>query len=361
VPRIFDEESLMNETRMDQASQAPDIRSRVERRCTTPGWVPRYAMIIADSVRRTRETCLKRLALSVLILFCVAVPSGWTTGPARSQEPSRPVVSGRSVVAAQERATYPPVKINDTETRHLKSQYTGEDYEIDIYLPRGYRQAQESYPAVYVLDAEYNFGCVSYIARRLIKNGDISKLILVGIAYGPDDEDYYYKTRMRDCTPPSEIHGYHTGGVENFIKFFETELFPFIEANYRVQKQNRTIVGHSIGGFFCGYALFNHPGIFENYLIVSPSFWFSDGVVFRYEEAFAKKGTPMNATVFLATGAAESDRMVKTTEEFISVMKSRNYKNLRFRFLLPEGEHHRSIFPYAFTRGLQFIFGRAQR
>jgi predicted alpha/beta superfamily hydrolase len=261
---------------------------------------------------------------------------------------------------SRETAQYPPVTIDDTELRHLKSKYTGEDYEIDLFLPPGYRQGTESYPAVYVLDAEYNFGCVSYIARRLIKNGDVPKLVLVGIAYGPADEDHYDRTRIRDCTPPSKVHGYHTGGAENFVRFFREELIPFVETDYRLCKESRTLVGHSIGGFFCGYVLFNHPRIFDNYLIVSPSFWFSDEVVFEYEKRYAQKNKSLEAVVFLATGADESGRMVQTTSRFISVMKSRTYEGLKFKSLIPEGEHHRSIFPLAFTRGLQFIFGAAK-
>ena len=304
---------------------------------------------------------MRKKAIPLLILFGLAVWPGQSARTACPERPSQAALLDASSTPAQERAQYPPVKINDTETRHLKSASTGEDYEIDIFLPPGYADGDGAYPAVYVLDAEYNFGCVSYIARRLAKNGDIPDLVLVGIAYGPDDEEYYYRTRLRDCTPPSTVHGYHTGGAENFVRFFQKELIPFVEAGYRVEKRNRTLVGHSIGGFFCGYVLFNHPGLFENYLVVSPSFWFSDEVIFQYEKSFAAKGTAMNAAVFLATGAAETDRMVGATRKFIDLMKTRNYRNLRFKSMLPEDEHHRSVFPPAFTRGLQFLFGRGPR
>jgi predicted alpha/beta superfamily hydrolase len=304
-----------------------------------------------------KETVLLACAIALAVRVVPARSNDLSTlsGPVPGRNPA--FVAADSVGPSQETVRYPPVTIDDTELRHLKSKYTGEDYEIDVYLPQGYRQGGETYPAVYVLDAEYNFGCVAYIARRLIKNGDIPGLVLVGIAYGPDDEDYYYRTRMRDCTPPSRVHGYHTGGAENFVRFFKEELIPFVEANYRVRKAGRTIVGHSIGGFFCGYLLFNHPGVFDNYLIVSPSFWFSNGVVFDYEERYAQENKALEAAVFLATGAAESERMVQTSEKFMSLMKSRSYEGLKFKSQLSEGEHHRSIFPLAFTRGLQFIFG----
>jgi predicted alpha/beta superfamily hydrolase len=251
---------------------------------------------------------------------------------------------------------FPEVTIKNTEFRKLESQFTKENYEIDVFLPPEYNNDTIHYPIVFVLDAEYNFGCVTYITRRLIKNGDIPNVILVGIAYESDDENYYYKTRMRDCTPPSTINGNNTGGAESFIEFFQQELIPFVKRNYRARVDNLTIVGHSIGGFFCGYALLTHSDIFKNYIIVSPSFWFSNDVIFEYESAYAKNHQEMNASIFLATGEDESERMVKTTKRFIDLMNNRNYQNLRLKALIPEGEHHRSIFPSAFTKGLQFIF-----
>ncbi len=136
------------------------------------------------------------------------------------------------------------VEIRDTEMRFLTSKHVDQTYEIDIFFPQDYRRERGRYPVLYVLDAEYNFGCVSYIVRRLIKNGDIPKILVVGIAYNTTEEDFYAR-RERDATPPSKIHGLHSGGVENFVRFFENELIPFIDENYRTTPGDRTIVGVS--------------------------------------------------------------------------------------------------------------------
>ena len=165
--------------------------------------------------------------------------------------------------------SFPRVQIRDTEVRHLQSTYVDQEYEIDIFFPTGYADEMTRYPVVYVLDAEYNFGCVAYITRRLIKNDDIPKVLVVGIAYDTSYEDFY-KKRSRDLTPASDIHGYHTGGAENFTQFLEHELFPFIESNYRTIPEDRTIVGHSFGGLYGSYVLLKHTNLFNRYLIVSP-------------------------------------------------------------------------------------------
>lgn len=257
-------------------------------------------------------------------------------------------------VASQE----PPrrVEIRDTEMRFLASKHVDQTYEIDVSLPKGYGQETVRYPVLYVLDAEYNFGCVAYIVRRLIKNGDIPKILVVGIAYNTTEDDFYLK-RERDATPPSEVHGLRSGGAENFIRFFETDLIPAIDQRYRTIPGDRTIVGHSIGGFFGSYVLFTHPDLFGKYLIVSPSLWYSNEVIFQYAKKFAETHKPLKAALFLSVGKDESEQMTRTTEKMIRVLEDGKFEALRFASLMPEGEHHRSVFPYAFTRGLRWLFG----
>jgi predicted alpha/beta superfamily hydrolase len=255
----------------------------------------------------------------------------------------------------KESPAYPRVEIKDTELRTLKSKHVGQEYKINIFFPKDYEKGNKRYPVVYVLDAEYNFGCVAYIARRLIKNGDIPKILLVGIAYDTDYEDFYDK-RFRDSTPESSIHGHNSGGAEQFTQFIEKELIPFVNQNFRTIPEDRTIVGHSITGFYCCYVLFQHPYLFDRYIIVSPSLWFSNGVVFEYEEAFASKKKDMHASVFLSVGEDESQRIREGSINLSNTMSKRGFPHLRFQFSLVEGENHRSLFPFAFSRGLRFVF-----
>jgi predicted alpha/beta superfamily hydrolase len=256
---------------------------------------------------------------------------------------------------SQEETVYPRVEIKDTEVRSLKSKYVDQEYKINIFFPKDYKKETSRYPVVYVLDAEYNFGCVAYIARRLIKNKDIPKVLLAGIAYDTTYEDFYDK-RSRDLTPFSKIHGYKTGGAESFTSFIQTELIPFIDKNYRTIPGERTIVGHSFGGLYCSYVLFQHPNLFNRYIIVSPSLWYSNKVVFEYEEKFAIEHKDLPASIYLAAGEDESSRVRDTTQMLGNRLKERGYPNLHLKASIVEGENHRSLFPYAFTRGIRFVF-----
>jgi predicted alpha/beta superfamily hydrolase len=257
--------------------------------------------------------------------------------------------------APKEKAEYPRVEIKDTEVRTLRSKAVGREYSINIFFPKDYYRESKRYPAVYVLDAEYNFGCVAYIARRLIKNQDIPKVLLIGIAYDTDYDDFYEK-RFRDSTPESRIHGRNSGGADQFTQFIEKELVPFVDQNYRTIPDERTIVGHSITGFYCAYVLFRHPDMFNRYIIVSPSLWFSDGVAFEYEEAFFSNHKDMDASVYLSVGEDESQRIRDGSVKMRDALSKREYPHMRFRFSSVPEENHRSLFPYAFSRGMRFIF-----
>jgi predicted alpha/beta superfamily hydrolase len=265
--------------------------------------------------------------------------------------------SKQTVQDSDNNKIYPKVQIRDTEVRQLQSKYVDQVYEVDIFFPKNYKTGKKRYPVIYVLDAEYNFGCVSYIARRLIKNRDIPEVLLVGIAYNTTYDDFYEK-RNRDSTPQSNIHGYHTGGAENFILFLRNELIPFVNNNYRTISEDRTVVGHSITGFFGCYALFKHSDLFNRYIIVSPSLWYSNEVIFQYEKEYANNHRDLEASVFFTTGMDESDRIVNTAKKFIRILSGRDYPGIHFKSMMPEDEHHRSLFPFAFTKGMRFVFSK---
>ena len=128
---------------------------------------------------------------------------------------------------------------------------------------------------MYVLDAETNFGGVSYIVQRLIKDRLIPEILVVGIAYDTDYKNFY-RLRSRDLTPVEDSNlkmGKNevdpTGGAPLFSKFLEQELFPFIEKVCRIQPKDRAIYGHSYGGLFGSYVLLEQPKSLQNVICCS--------------------------------------------------------------------------------------------
>jgi predicted alpha/beta superfamily hydrolase len=224
-----------------------------------------------------------------------------------------------------------------------------------VALPRGYSKTSAPCPVVYVLDAETNFGATSYIARRLTKNGDIPDVLVVGIAYDTTYEDFYAR-RARDLTPVAVPRFPGSGGAARFARFLERELFPFVAAHYRALPGDRTLYGHSFGGLFALYALFEHPGLFQRVLAVSPSIWYADRDLVSREQAVFERGGLPRAVLYTAVGSEESAYFVEDWKELTSLLGSRGDPALTIKSEILDGENHRSIFGAAFTNGLRYVF-----
>lgn len=129
------------------------------------------------------------------------------------------------------------VSLDNTVVDELTSKYTQHPYDIYVSYPTNYKKSGKEYPLLIILDAEVNFGAVSYIVQRLVKDKLIPEIIVVGIAYrGETVEDNYYSIRCRDFTPSVDegflkAHPNYTlgaGKAELFTKFISLELLPYL-------------------------------------------------------------------------------------------------------------------------------------
>lgn len=251
------------------------------------------------------------------------------------------------------------VLLSGTLLRELTSSVTGGKYNIKIWLPRDYRKSSQKYPVLYVTDAETNFGGITYIVQRLIKDELIPPVVVVGIAYGTD-YDTFYALRSRDLTPVEDktlrmgrnIHP--TGGAEAFSKFLEIDLFPFIEQNFRAKPEGRAIYGHSYGGLFGTYLLLNKSSLFDKYLILSPSLWYHNEIMLAEAK---QKEIPVPVRVFLASGELEG-RIDDLQIQFVEILEEKGLTNLSVKSEILENETHRTIFGAGFTNGLRYLYGQ---
>jgi hypothetical protein len=136
----------------------------------------------------------------------------------------------------------------------------------------------------------------------------------------------------------------------------QEELFPFIEANYRADPQDRTLVGHSVGGLFTLHAMFRNPDVFQRYIALSPSSWWGNGVIFEYEAEYAAENTDLPVKLFLGVGALEADGTSADLETMYQLLESRNYPNLEMEMVIFDDETHSSVLPGATSRGFRSVF-----
>ena len=253
------------------------------------------------------------------------------------------------------------VTLPNTIAREISSEYNGQTYKIKIKFPKGYHESQEKYPVLYVIDAETNFGGISYIVQRLIKDKLIPKILVVGIAYGTD-YDNFYKLRSRDLTPVVDKELVMrrgsppdpTGGADNFSNFIMFELLPFIASNYRVKEDDRALYGHSYGGLYGTYAFLHKPQLFNRYILLSPSLWYKDGLLLN--EVKDSSIEPTDSKFYMASGELEG-RIDDLQVAFIRQLENKNINLLSIKSEVMKNETHRTIFGPGFTNGLRFVYG----
>ena len=250
-------------------------------------------------------------------------------------------------------------KVPLTEVRTLNSSTVGRDYTISVALPVSYsRETSNTYPVVYLLDADLFFGAVVEPTRLLHWEEELPELIIVGIGYGilwEDDPDEFQRLRTTDLRPTEIEEGPGSGGVEGFLGFIQDDLFPYIDSNYRTNQAERTIAGLSDGGSFALYVLFHSPETFNQYVVVSPYLSWSDYLVLEYEGEFAETYADLPAKLFLAVGALDRE-FASDLSDLHKRLEGRNYPGLEMDMVVMEEETHLSVFPGAFSRGLRRVF-----
>lgn len=254
------------------------------------------------------------------------------------------------------------VSLPRTEVREVTAKSNGIAYRIYVALPPGYEESERRYGVVYSLDADYSFAIARNVVEHLSDRDHLEPLIVVSVAY--DGPDRYRLNRTRDYTPTfSPDGGYgkemqkHSGGGVKFRDFLTSELVPMIDGGYRTIPGRRALAGHSYGGLFATWMMLTTgSSVFDRYVIVSPSLWYDDRMIFALEKKLASSGTRPAGRAYISAGDLENPLMADDVRQLAATLRSRKLPRLTLRHEILEGETHNSIFPSAFSRGLRFVF-----
>lgn len=288
------------------------------------------------------------------------------------------IIVERNITVTAKQAT-----ILASEVRMIKSAQTGRKYRITISLPYAYSRPEvkdwpfenppAKWPVVYLLDANWYFGMVTDIIRPMAWCGTTTDAIVVGIGY-PEDQDPQeawreaVARRAIDFTPTRD-EGYEksngelikrpspTGDAGGFHKFIKDELVPVIEEQHQAEPSKRVLAGHSLGGLFVAFALFQEPGLFDAYIIGSPFLGYGDKFTFGHEEAFSMKHKRLKARVYLSIGELEEsadDPMLTDMFRFAAILEKRNYNGLTMVKQVFANLNHCEVTAPGFQAGLMW-------
>jgi predicted alpha/beta superfamily hydrolase len=250
---------------------------------------------------------------------------------------------------------FPPVTIPGSEIRKISSEIVaGQEYELHILLPGGYRNNTKKYPVVYLMDAQWDFPLLKSIYGQQYYDGFIPELIIVGVTWGGSNPNAD-SLRVRDYTPTNDGR-VQSGGADRFLSFMRNELFPYIENNYRAEANNRSIMGCSLGGLITLYALFTQPDMFNGYAAASPAISWDKNVLDQYEKKYMESNPVLPGRLLMSFGSVE--RGLPRFQQFSALMKSRNYQGLQVKSVVLENTGHSGTKSETFGRGIQYIFER---
>ena len=179
--------------------------------------------------------------------------------------------------------------------------------DIEIWLPKQYNIVQ-SLPVLYMFDGEsifhgrkgwiggqYDHGWqVDETLDSLFVAGLTPPIIVVGIfntgirrasEYMPAQPKKFIQARIKLADDWIK-KGYNDYGITSdpFLKFIVEELKPFVDNNYKTQKnrQSTYLAGSSMGGLISAYAICEYPEIFGGAACLSTHWPALDGVFIEY-------------------------------------------------------------------------------
>ena len=260
-----------------------------------------------------------------------------------------------SVIAQsrEEKKTVTGTPITAGEVFTLHSKILGEDRTVYVALPASYTRSGQTYPVLYLTDAQWNFAHTQTSAAFLARNRIIPEVIVVGVTNRDRTRDLY-ATRADFKRGGQTIPFPTSGNADQFLEFFEKELITWTEANYRTVPL-RVLAGHSAGGNFALHAMRTKPRLFQAVIATSPWLAWDDhkerAALVRF---FANSDVPLRNLFF--SYADEGAEMKSDIDAIINALQTRKIPTLRWKSATYPTETHDSTGIKSYYDGLRIIF-----
>lgn len=221
---------------------------------------------------------------------------------------------------------------------------------VHVTLPPDF-DPEKTYPAYVLTDGVWRFGNHPEL-RKEMENGNADSALLVSIGYD-------YSINGMDDTNRKK---YFCEKDKEFLDFITDNLMPYLGEQYNVDFSNSTLYGHSLGGTFTHYAVFNSDKYenqpFGNYIIGSPAFWspgflpYADLSEVKSEYGYFDRNDTLNKRIFICAGADEdpvyeeyygdNDSTLEGVENLTNRLESYGFTNFECK-LYPDSGHYEFI------------------
>jgi uncharacterized protein len=261
----------------------------------------------------------------------------------------------------------------------IYSNILNEKRQIWVYVPESSNQEEvQKYPVVYLLDGESLYNSFVRMIKQMSEVNEkliLPKFILVGIINTDRVRDltptHDIKPSQSASSPMSDNYFKSSGGGENFTKFLEKELIPYVDSVYPTSSYS-VLVGHSLGGLMAFNSFINHTKLVNSYLVIDPSIWWDKQKLFGEAKKVLSEKDFEGTSLFLATS-----NKANLNQDFLEIKKGlyKNYpwpvefelgnyleenksKNLIYNWRYYKFDDHWSVPLIAEYDGLRFLLSR---
>ncbi len=228
---------------------------------------------------------------------------------------------------------------------------------IWIYLPPDYKTSGKRYPVIYMQDGQNLFDeFTSFSGEWNVDEtlNDIYKetgksAIVIGIDNGGDQ-------RLAEYSPWNNEKYKTQGKGDLYIEFLTKTLKPYIDKNYRTQRQpsKTSIIGSSMGGLISLYASVKYPNTFGKAGIFSPAFWFVSKNLNQYLNL--NKNDLKYSKFYFVAGKNEDETMVPEIRSVQSELLERSLpKNNIIVKIDEDGTHSESYWKRELKQALIWL------
>lgn len=249
----------------------------------------------------------------------------------------------------------------------INSAVLGEERIIYVSVPSGYDDSKDSYQVLYILDGVTEaIGLVKYLSDY----GVCPQLIIVSIGeVNPSRDMFPSKPQYSRGTQPAkpwyakkeddELRvsrpGEKVGEADKYLSFIETELFPYIEKNYRTAPY-RICCGHSKGGLCVTHAFVSHTNMFNAYIALNPSLYWDDGLVMKTAEEKLSGLNFKHKQFYFDIGGNEVPSTIGDAFDFAGIIRQNVSSDLRWKLDFLANENHSSGTAIGVINALKFIY-----
>jgi len=231
--------------------------------------------------------------------------------------------------------TIPP----NVKIEKFYSQVLDQEREILVHLPHGY-DPKNRYPVFYVLDGSSEDIHISNKFHTLTTAGYTPPTIIIGIP------NMTRTNRQTQLVPPfmkidHEKPESQTGDADNFLRFVESELIPFVEGKYSTSSY-RALSGFSRSGLLVAYSLMYKPEMFQARFCYSAPFWRENNLLVSRLDNFLSGRDSLAGFFYMSCGENETPNIKTGTEALAMALGKHAPKGLTLYFEITPGADHQN-------------------